>query len=463
MAYEKQTWQDNVSVLSAERFNHMEDGIDDGVKSLRIPGITIETGVSHGDFIYPVVANDQEIWKLDDSAEKISGRFICGEVNANTADAVRMGIMAMPAALIASLSQAEIDARYSLYVQSDGNLGLGVTSIHAGFILNDTEMIVDFNPVNAKPKAYTDNMIKFYAVPGGAGEMWLKIEKPVAADGVEIYRSTSAYAGEGRGNWGTQVVDITDDSDYKDTNEWFVDDNGGSNLSNGVTYYYKAFPYIGSVYNETSGSNETECLAGTMLNFWAFDDVKLNGTPVTGISGSIAVDVVSGNNASLSNQMVSAVKVGNGIVGAGAGVASITQINMAGKTILMYVKTNGSNSGFFGYSSYDGVKMYSGGNTLYGGSYAYVETVISDASSGHWVECYVSSKALQKFYIDGIFAVDASNGDPSSNTILNRIGYTALYPSGSRSQNGDIDNVRIFNGQLTAAARANLIQGGAGC
>ena len=176
MVYEKQTWQDNVSVLSAARFNHMETGIDDGVKSLRIPGITIETGVFHGDFIYPAVENDQEIWKLDDSAEQISGRFICSEVNGNTADAVRAGIMAVPAALVATLSQTDIEARYSLYVQSDGNLGLGVTSIHAGFILNDTEMIVDFNPVNAKPKAYTDNMIKFYAVPGGAGEMWLKLK-----------------------------------------------------------------------------------------------------------------------------------------------------------------------------------------------------------------------------------------------------------------------------------------------
>ena len=392
-----------------------------------------------GDFIY----KDGAVWKLDNTEEQKLGTHIY-----DGKDAVCRGIMTW---------DSEIgDVDYSLYVQSDGKLGLGTSSIVAARMLSTDKVFIDFNPVNAKPKAYTDNMIKFYAVPGGSGQMWLKIEKPVVADGVKIFRSTSAYAGEGRGNWGTQVVDITDDSDYKDANEWFVDDDGGSNLSNGVTYYYKAFPYIGSVYNETSGSNETECLAGTMLNFWAFDDVKLNGTPVTGISGSIAVDVVSGNNASLSNQMVSAVKVGNGIVGAGAGVASITQINMAGKTILMYVKTNGSNSGFFGASSYDGVKMYSWWNTLYGGSYAYVATVLSDASDGHWVECYVPSKFLQKFYIDGIFAVDASNGDPSSNTILNRIGYTALYPSGSMSQNGDIDNVRIFNGQLTEAARQTL-------
>ena len=201
-----------------------------------------------------------------------------------------------------------------------------------------------------------------------------------------------------------------------------------------------------------------------MLNFWAFDDVKINGSTITGISGSTAVDIVGSNNLALSNQVVTPVKIGNGIVGGGSGIGALSSdINMVGKTILIYVKTNGNYSGFFGKDTYEGAKLYSDLNVLKGGSYAYVVTVASDASSGYWVECYIASKNLQTFYVNGVFAVNATNDDPSSGTIINRIGFSALYPSGSRSQNGDIDNIRIFNGQLSAAARTNLIQGGAGC
>ncbi len=460
MAYSKQTWQDNVSVLSAARFNHMEDGIYDGVKSLRIPGITVETGVAHGDFIYPAVENDQEIWKTDDSVDQTSGRFICGPVDGNTADAVRAGIMPMPAALIAALTQAEIDARYSLYIQSGGNLGLGVTSIHAGFILSASEMAVDFYPVNQNPKAYTENMVQFFAMPGPSGTVRLKIEKPSAADGVKIYRSTSAYDDSGVGNWGTLVADITDDSGYMAAFEWFEDDDGGSNLSDGTVYYYKAFPYVGTIHNETAGDNELYCRAGLLLNEWIPTD----------LSGSSLPDNVGGNNGTVTSITLNSASgiIGDALSGSSGYVTLGSNIDLAAKTIAVWAKPNTANTGLWGNSGGQAFlygRATSANNFRVGGRADYLEMAHGTTAWALVGSYYGTSGTPVTGYLNG--ASQGSHAVTSiANSQINRLLYAWPFEVGLTYElffSTLSDVIRVFYGDLSSNEWTMLYNGGAGC
>ena len=452
MAYEKQTWQDNVSVLSAARFNHMETGIDDGVKSLRIPDITIETGVSHGDFIYPVVANDQEIWKLDDSAEKISGRFICGEVNANTADAVRMGIMAMPAALIASLSQAEIDARYSLYVQSDGKLGLGVTGIHAGFILSASEMAVDFNPVNQNAKDYLTNMAIFFAMTSGPTQNRLKIVNN-DADAIMIRRSSvSAYAGSGI-TWGDLVEEITDWSGCDGPNEWYTDDNGGAGLTNAALYYYHAFPKKAGIYNvQVSSDNDAKATAGALIADWDFE----------GIVGSTVYDKAGSNNLTITSMSEVAGLVGTGLEGASGYAAMSAGVNLVGKNIFGWVYVDGDTSAVLGGATDTAPHVKVEGTVISAGyyhqNYGWVVVATSVSIGWHFVRLVLTSTTAGTLYVDNaaVGAVPVWTGYTTITTI-------GAFWGTTRKNNSPLDQWRIASNNLTSDEWTVIFNGGAGC
>jgi hypothetical protein len=431
MAYTKQTWTDNVSVLSAARFNHMEDGIE---KAGRVRlDITVDTGVVAGDFIY----KDGPVWKIDNTTEQKLGTHIYDGLNAIT-----LGLMD-------KVSDAA-DVDYSLFIQTNGKLGVGATTIPAAKILSTTQIFVDFNPVNTKPKAYTDNMIQFFAIPGISGKIRLKVEKPATAEGVMIRRSDTDYDDSGT-SWGDFVADITDDVDYKDVNAWYVDDDGGANLSNGTKYYYKAFLYVGGMHNVADGENETACTAGILF-------MEHDGDHVT---GAVSTDTAGSLPATLTGMVVDAVKVGSGFKGTGTGKGTFTPFDMTNKTLVMYIKTNSNNSGWFGgYAG--GFSLFSYGDilqiTTHSSAWA---AALADASLGVFLELYCSSKNDFTAYINGAFHSNPHISDTRGNTMVTGIGYINV--AAAYQQNGDSDQIRVFNGMLTAADRANLYNGGAGC
>ena len=462
MTYSKQTWQDNVSVLSAAHFNHMEDGIYDAFKSLRIPNITVETGVAHGDFIYPVVENDQEVWKTDDAAGQANGRCICGPVDGNTADAVRAGIMPMPAALIAVLMQADIDARYSLYIQPDGNLGLLISGVHAGFILSDAEMIVDLNPANQKPKAYTDNMAIFTAMPGKTGInpfARFQVKLPNGADSVDIrYKDTAWTEGDDE-NTGTRIAELTDDTDLYGAFQWYEPEITGK--SNGDFIYVKAFPKRSGMINRVIGANEVATSIGMLIHEYIPSD----------ISGASVPDNVGSINGSGVNLSKSA---GTGKIGdsmdMSAGYFSLSSYpDFNGLTIVLGIQpTAGAIRGLFSQNPLNGGRGMFGfweGNTIKPGidvnygSYDYSGYDEDwDLVGVYWQSGWSAAVRVN----DGPETTYGGSWPVGWYAGLRYIGQSNDFLSGTRTFNytGKMDVVRLFSGHLTDTDWANLLNNG---
>ena len=152
----------NITASTITEINDIRKFADIGnTEKVSIKNITVDTGVVKGDFIY----KDGAVWKLDNTEEQKLGTHIY-----DGKDAVCRGIMTWD-------SEAG-DVDYSLYVQPDGKLGLGTSSILAAKILSTDKVFIDFNPVNQKPKAYTDDMVQFFAMTGPSGKVRLKIELP---------------------------------------------------------------------------------------------------------------------------------------------------------------------------------------------------------------------------------------------------------------------------------------------
>jgi|GEM_PF-2989429 len=459
MGYDKQAWVDNESVLSAERLNHIEQGIYDAISTLIVPGVTVEAGVTHGDFIYPAIVADEEVWKKDTG--NTLGRYLCGPVTEGVADAVRAGRMPMPSALAAALSASEIAGQYSIYVQSNGTLGLGTTQMHAGMIRSATEMIVDFNPISPKPKAYTDNMVQMRARSGALGTNLLQLELPDSATGAHLRRSSSGpYAGEGMNNWGDKVADMTDDTGYKGVNEWFIDDDGGQGLTDGVTYYYKAFPYNGSVVNETYNAendvNVAKARAGLLEHDWNPKDA----------SGSTLLDSAGSVDATLHNISIvpNAGILKDAFFGA-SGYASIASLSTYDKTFCIWIKPNSVINGLFGIDNQNArlawVKNINVAriDTRYGG-------IGLGATPNTW-----AFVAIYCGPANGEASISINGGAYSSTTLndynltdaFNRLFSGRLYTDPLTTLNTYADVFRIFSGKLTVEELNVLCNGGAGC
>lgn len=127
---------------------------------------------------------------------------------------------------------------------------------------------------------FTDNMIKFFAIPSASGKIRLKIEKPATATGVMLRWKATAWASGDTKATGTLIATITDDIAYKGINQWYE----VIGLTDGTAYYFKAFPYLDGAYNETIGVNETLCKAGGLYAEYTMDSVS--GTVLYDTSGN---------------------------------------------------------------------------------------------------------------------------------------------------------------------------------
>lgn len=340
MAYIKQNWVDDESVMSALRLNHMEDGID-AANQMYIQNITVDSGVVAGEFIY----KDGAVWKKDNTAEQNLGTHIF-----DGTDARCLGVMACPAYL--TLTAADID--YSLYIQQDGRLGFGTTRIVAAKVMSISQLFIDFNPVNEKPKAYTNEMDMFFAISGVSGHVKVKAKMPSDADGFRVCAKTEEWLDGEDETTGTQVADITDDSTYYGANN-FLDIDVSTVVGDGTRVYLKAFPYRGGVYNTTAGTNETSAVVGKFSHWYTMDNN----------SGSTVYDDAGTIDATATNITFTEGIVDACAQGAGSGYMTLgSSISPSGRTIALRFKTNGTNeSGILGRSdaannAYPGVLVF---------------------------------------------------------------------------------------------------------
>jgi hypothetical protein len=429
MAYTKQTWTDNVSVLSGERFNHMEDGIKNAEKMLPIPNITIDTGV---------VAGDGITFDGTKYVKTAAARYIY-----DGTDAVRLGRM--------SYTSPSVDVGYTLFVQSDGKLGLETTNCPAAQILSTSEVFVDFNPENTNPKEYAGLMQNFYCMIGTSGIVRVNNQFPADADGVMYRYKTSAWVEGEIHTDGFLIVDVTSDTGEYGANLWLHLDLSAL-ASDGDFIYIKAFPYKGSIYNETIGVNEVASTVGTLINEWLAKDY----------SGTTAPDNAGGNGCVGTG--ITQVAGGVDFMFRGGGTSLLTfssAIGPAGKTVVMISNPTGGTAGLFGTRLATGFTfMQFQDGTFRMGSQASYQTFAGSTGIETLVGAYWD---LSKTTIKGWL----NNNTPASKASTFATN-SAAYIGGSQLttktyMNGDIGQVRIFNGDITAVDRANLDNGGNYC
>ncbi len=160
-----------------------------------------------------------------------------------------------------------------LYRQEDKTFNTDVRDIqyYIGYALDENTALIGL--YGGIDKAYNEGMILFYVEPSVSGGSRLKWTKPLDADGVIIRRSTSAYDGS-EISWGDLVVNTA--TDYDAADEWYED----TSLEDETEYFYKAFPYKGTVYNIVDGHNEDSCKAGGLKHEWTFASDTISGTTV---------------------------------------------------------------------------------------------------------------------------------------------------------------------------------------
>jgi len=438
MAYTKQTWTDNISVLSAERFNHKEDGIALAEQLILIPDITVDTGV------------------VSSNGITFDGTKYIKSANANYLyngdDAVKLGKM--------SYTSLAADVGYTLYIQSDGTIGFESTSVPCAVILSTSEIFVDFHPTYENPKEYTEDMIQFVAIPGTSGIVRLKIEMPADADGVMVRRKTSAWASGDDNTTGDLVANITDDSDYKDDNEWFEDDDGGSDLTDETRYYYKAFAHKGSIYNEAIGSNETDARAGILENEWTGDNV----------SGDTIVDDAGTINGTGTSVTIGTGKIDEDMQGGSSSYIALDSVaSIADKSYSFWVYyTDSGDKACLGNDTRGTIHVWIDGNTLkVGGGNAGDPTDVTASlvpSTWHHVVVSVLGSTIS-LYLDNVSIGSVTK--PSSNNLnINNLGRCNLaYTAGDtvKKMNCRLDQVRRFSLTLNTDEISNLYNGGDGC
>ena len=300
-------------------------------------------------------------------------------------------------------------------------------------------------------------MIQFFAIPGASGKVRLKVEKPVGSDGAMLRYKTSAWTSGDTKDTGTLIASVTDDSSYDGANEWYE----VSGLTNGTAYYFKAFPYSGTSYNETIGANESHSKAGGLELEYTMDS----------ISGSTLNDT-SGNsrNGTIYDASATTGIVGNGMTAAGTShrIASAYMAPSSSRTITAIVKmpsttTTALQTGLVYYGS--------AGFCYFGINVSGYEMQCNANDGGIFTKSYSANAtcilafgttsdtaAWAKFDGDGrVTGSGTKNTNTSQNDLLNNAAITARY------MRGILDQYRVWSRSLEDYELDNIYNGGMGC
>ncbi len=439
MGYDKQTWVDNETHLTAARLNHMEGGIEEAGRSgniLNIPAGDLMSGDA-------IAFNGSGFIKTAQANYLYDGR-----------DAVNHGVMAY--------TSPSADIGYTLFVQPDGNLDFGTTPVPCALVLSAITIFVDFNPPFTNPKVYSGVMQGLLAMPGVSGYVRIKVHLPEDADGVEIRVKGSAWTEGDDIHTGYRVADITDDTGLYGVNQWYEADihtASGGTLSDGDLAYIKCFPYAGTVANAEIGENEITSTMGIL---------ELEYLPGN-ISGSTVMDSAGTNDGTLTNVILGS---GTGMVAdsfdmIAGDIELSSDIDMSGKTIVAGINvTGGADRGFWGYKGSRHIwGLYRGGNICIGGdnNTGYFSAAQTAAEWFFIGAHYLPGHAL-KVWIDD--ADPDTSGDWSGVSTLNAIGQASPYSilgGAAIKMTGKMDTIRIFSEELKDIDFENLRNGGSWC
>ena len=343
-------------------------------------------------------------------------------------------------------------------IYTSGNVAVGTGAL-TGSMLNlmynsslSRWYLLDVLSVAVTP--YTADMVKFFAIPGASGKVRLKVEKPTGSTGAMLRYKTTAWASGDTIATGTLVASVTDDSTYKGANQWYE----VSGLTNGTAYYFKAFPYLDSQYNEAIGVNETLCKAGGLYLEYTFDSIS--GSTVNDTSGNA-------HNATASNITYQAGLIGNEAKGNGSSgyiTTPTAQGLTSGRTITGFYTLANVTTEQVAYVYY-GTDQYTQSGILSGNMNIDVinGAVFSNAISAN-------TPLFAAYGHTGLNAFACFNG--SAKSTKSGTGFTtgsyaymfAEYESGvKRYYSGSIDQFRIWGRELETYEIANLYNGGAGC
>jgi hypothetical protein len=318
---------------------------------------------------------------------------------------------------------------------------------------------------------YTQNMVQFFAMPGSSGKVRIKVQKPSDAEEVMIRRKLSAWAPSDTKDTGTLVATITDDSNYKDANEWYE----ATGLSDGTAYYFKAFPYKGGSYNETIGANETICKAGGLVSEYSFDSV--GGNTVNDTAAGL-YNMTTASGASIGG------KIGNAMQFNGSsayGTMNKSACPSGAKTIIASLKYeggidpailwDGNSSGT--YNANVAMQFANSNGSIMCAAHSgsvYTYNIASDAQVPNDGAFHMISHTFTgdtsangaKLYIDNVLHGSATSSSPTSITATADI-YLNKYANFAQNSNLKIDQLRFFNRVLESYELANIYNGGAGC
>lgn len=177
---------------------------------------------------------------------------------------------------------------FNYYVQTNGSISKTITSRKVGYAIADNHLVVLGNGNYGIDEAYVVPVKKFNAHPSITNEIWLEIEKDENATGVLVKKSNSPYDGSGI-DWGTTVIDITDDTPYHGEGNFYKD----TTATLGQRTYYKAFQYFGSLYNVVQGQNESDCYCRNGTGFWSFNTNDVSGATI--INRYLGADFTASN------------------------------------------------------------------------------------------------------------------------------------------------------------------------
>ncbi len=431
MGYEKQNWEDNVSVLSAERLNHMETGIYEAGRYGNIKDIPA-SGLTIGD---PVVFDGTGFVKSSQANYLFNGE-----------DAVKLGVM--------EYTSDAGDIGYTLYVQSDGTIDTTPTDLPCALILSETQIFVDFNPKFINPKISVADLLRFSAIPGDSGNILLKFKYPAQVDDVMFRVKTSRWAPADDETTGTLIDSISDDDGYNGPNEWYTADVSAI-ASDGDIVYVKAFPRIGTSFNTTFGKNEVACIVGTQLNAWYFENYDT--TPDIGSIGLGSVNAFWAAGA-----VGDEVAATDGYLTFKNGAADET-FNTEGTYYAMWINTlPGIDAAFLGYigaQQHPYIRVNDG--TLYvgktGGAGAFVGIEMPLTVGRHFIIVAFLGSGNISLYLDGnTIPIETSMGSYTDG--VNRLG-AADVGGGSANillMTGAVDQVRRFNGRPDQYTLENL-------
>ncbi len=213
--------------------------------------------------------------------------------------ASQRGIGIYDGSSIIILGECELSDLYqgfNYYAQTDGLIGTDVTDFPVGYATQDDVLMVMANGDWGIPMQYLVDMVDFFATANDDG-VRLRLNLDNDSDAVMVRYKTSAWTEGDNEATGTLVCELTDVTSYDGDNEWYKK----TNLTDGIRYYFKAFPKKGIIYNNTIGVNEADCIAGGLHDEFTFDDI--NGTTVN--------NGAAGGDATAANMTYSGGKIGD--------------------------------------------------------------------------------------------------------------------------------------------------------